>query len=129
MIGVRVATTLAGVVGDRVATAGGAVVGEGAVVGDRVGDRVAATDDVLGLVVTGNAVIGIAVTGASVIFVETGDASVGVELEVRGAVGDSASVLALSIVNDSPTTPVISSTHGAAITFAISARTQKRTVS
>ena len=120
MIGVRVATTLAGVVGDRVATAGGAV----------VGDRVAATgDDVIGLVVTGNAVIGIAVTGASIIFVETGDASVGVGLEVRGAVGGSASVLAMSIVNDSPTTPVISSTHGAAITFAISARTQKRTVS
>jgi hypothetical protein len=120
VIGVRVATTLGGVVGDRVATTGGAV----------VGDRVAATgDDVLGLVVTGNAVIGIAVTGASIIFVETGDASVGVGLEVRGAVGGSASVLAMSIVNDSPTTPVISSTHGAAITFAISARTQKRTVS
>jgi hypothetical protein len=120
VIGVRVATTLAGVVGDRVATAGGAV----------VGDRVAATgDDVLGLVVTGNAVIGIAVTGASVIFVESGDASVGVGLEVTGTVGGSALVSALAIVNDSPTTPVISSTHGAAIIFAISARTQKRTVS
>jgi len=94
----------------------GAVVKADAVIGLAV-----TRDDALGLVVSGDAVIGIALTGASV------RSSVG--LEVTGAVGGSASVSALPIVNDSPTTPVISFTHGAAITFATSARTQKRTVS